>query len=126
MDARARMVAFFLSATVTQAIAAEAGAKRIHLSDKSSVLACKVPVANYQRLDRFETTLRWHRRPCRPESSTASQTSVEVRARRVLAAYLSFSGSLRTRGSTRAPLPRSSPGCSTIRGLHLRRGPCIA
>ena len=36
MDARARMVAFFLSATVTQAIAAEAGAKRIHLSDYQS------------------------------------------------------------------------------------------
>ena len=36
MDARARMVAFFLSASVTQAIAAEAGAKRIHLSDYQS------------------------------------------------------------------------------------------
>ena len=36
MDARARMVAFFLSATVAQAIAAEAGAKRIHLSNYQS------------------------------------------------------------------------------------------
>ena len=36
MDARARMVAFFLSASVTQAIAAEAGAKRIDLSDYQS------------------------------------------------------------------------------------------
>ena len=36
MNMQARMVAFFLSAVVTQAIAAEAGAKRIHLSDYQS------------------------------------------------------------------------------------------
>jgi hypothetical protein len=36
MNMQARMVAFFLSATVAQAIAAEAGAKRIHLSDYQS------------------------------------------------------------------------------------------
>jgi len=74
--------------------------ERAHLSDKSSVLACKVPVANNNRLDRFEAAFRWHRRSCLPRSSTPSQTSVEVRARGVGAAYLSFAGSLRTRGST--------------------------
>jgi len=74
--------------------------ERGHLSDKSSVLACKVPVANNNWLDRFEAAFRWHRRCCLPRSSTPSQTSVEVRARGVRAAYPSFSGSPRTSSST--------------------------
>jgi len=74
--------------------------ERSHLGDKSSVLACKVPVTNNNRLDRFEAAFRWHRRCCLPRSSRPSQTSVEVRARGVRAAYSSFCGSPRTSGST--------------------------
>jgi len=84
--------------------------ERGHFSDKISVLARKVPVANSNRLDRFEAAFRWHRRSSLPRSSSPSQTSVEVRARGVRAAQPSFCGSLRTSGSANWTLQVVSTG----------------